>query len=214
MNSPNAPGFFLTLEGGEGSGKSTLKMHLREYLESRGQEVLLTREPGGPGISEAIRDILLDNEHREMDGLTELFLYLASRRQNLVQTILPHLKKGGVVISDRFLDASVAYQGGGRELGHERVDRLNREAVGEHFPDLSFLIDVDPDLGFRRGPGQRESDRIENEAMSFHRKVREAYLDAAKRNPERFRILDGSRSAEEVAAIAIAELESFLNSRV
>lgn len=210
-------GLFLSLEGGEGSGKSTLIGQLREFLEQAGHDVLITREPGGPPIAEAVRSILLDPRHGEMDALTELFLYLASRRQNLIERILPQLAAGGVVISDRFADASVAYQGGGRELGTERVDRLNREAIGEREPDLTFFLDLDPASGLARGPGVTDADRsggdrIEREALAFHERVRATYREWAAQHPGRIKVLDASRSRDEVAEAALSELKDLLRS--
>ncbi len=211
-------GLFISLEGGEGSGKSTLIGKIREFLEQEGHDVLITREPGGPPISEAIRGILLDPGHGEMDELTELFLYLASRRQNLVERILPRLEAGGVVISDRFADASIAYQGGARELGLDRVDRLNREAIGSHEPDLTFFLDLDPAVGLARGPGVTAEDasggdRIEREALAFHDKVRASYREWSDRHPERIKVLDASLGPEEVAATALATIRAVLRDR-
>ncbi len=211
-------GLFITLEGGEGSGKSTLMNRLREFLESEGYEVHETREPGGPPIAERVREILLDPECRAMDARTELFLYLASRRQNVVEVIRPVLQRGGVVLSDRFLDASVAYQGGGRELGFELVDRLNRDAVEETLPDLTLLLDLDPELGLARGPGVSDEnrdngDRIEREGSAFHRRVRAAYKEAASRSPERFVHLDATESAEKVADSALEALRNLLSAK-
>ncbi|MBC8366727.1 dTMP kinase [bacterium] len=208
-------GVFISLEGGEGSGKSTLMGHLRKFLESEGYEVCETREPGGPPIAERIREILLDPECRAMDARTELFLYLASRRQNVVEEIRPTLKQGGAVLCDRFLDASVAYQGGGRQLGFELVDRLNGVAVEDTFPDLTLLLDLDPGLGLARGPGvsdenREKGDRIEREGSGFHRRVRQAYLDAAQRSPERFVLLDATEPEEKVAEAALAALRNLL----
>jgi len=212
---PVSGGLFISLEGGEGSGKSTLIGKIRDFLERKGHDVLITREPGGPPIAEAVRGILLDPDHGEMDALTELFLYLASRRQNLVERILPQLEAGGVVISDRYADASVAYQGGARGLGLERVDRLNREAIGESEPDLTFFLDLDPAAGLARGPGVTDEDRsggdrIEREELSFHETVRATYRIWAERHPERIKVLDASRSAEEVAEAALSEIRSLL----
>jgi dTMP kinase len=208
-------GFFLSLEGGEGSGKSTLIRSIEEFLEQEGYEVLITREPGGPKIGEAIRDILLDTANGAMDPLTELYLYLASRRQNVVERIRPHLATGGVVISDRFADASVAYQGGGRELGLERVDKLNEATIEECVPDLTFFLDIDPVAGLARGPGRRssEADRIEREALSFHRRVRESYRLWAERHPRRIKVLDAGVSADEVAGAAIAAIGELVKLR-
>jgi dTMP kinase len=208
-------GLFISLEGGEGSGKSTLMRKLRELLESEGYRVHETREPGGPPIAERVREILLDPECRAMDPRTEFFLYLASRRQNVIEVIRPALERGDAVLSDRFLDASVAYQGGGRELGFELVDRLNREAVESTMPELTLLLDLDPKLGLERGPGVSEGnrengDRIEREGNDFHRRVRESYLDAAHREPERFVLLDASLPAEDVAERALTALRNLL----
>jgi len=132
-------GLLVSLEGGEGSGKTTLIARLRDYLEGEGYEVVLSREPGGPPIAERVREILLDPECRDMDPRTELFLYLASRRQNVVETLRPALARGAVLLCDRYLDASVAYQGGGRQLGFDLVDRLNREAVEDTLPALTII---------------------------------------------------------------------------
>jgi len=211
-------GLFISLEGGEGSGKSTLMRRLAVFLEGRGFEVHETREPGGPPISERIREILLDPECRAMDGLTELFLYLASRRQNVIEVIRPLLDRGAAVLSDRFLDASLAYQGGGRGLGIQRVDRLNREAVEGTIPDLTLLLDLEPERGLARGPGISESnpnqgDRIEREGADFHRRVRRGYLEAADREPERFVLLDASLPAQDVAARALEALRNLLDAR-
>ncbi len=208
-------GLFLTLEGGEGSGKSTLIGHIRDFLEQEGYEVLITREPGGPPIGEAVREILLDPENGEMDALTELYLYLASRRQNVVERIRPHLERGGVVISDRFADASVAYQGGGRKLGLERVDALNGETIGECIPDLTFFLDLDPERGLARGPGRDggAGDRIEREALDFHARVRSSYQLWAERNPRRIKVLDAGKSAAEVAEAAIVLLGELMAAR-
>lgn len=218
LPNPIAGGLFISLEGGEGSGKSTLIGKIQEFLEQEGHDVLITREPGGPPIAEAVRGILLDPQNSKMDALTELFLYLASRRQNLVERILPRLEAGAVVISDRFADASVAYQGGGRQLGLERVDALNAEAIGEHEPDLTFFLDLDPAAGLARGPGvtagdPSSGDRIEREGLAFHERVRAGYREWARRHPERIKVLDAAQSPETVAAAALAEIRRLLAAR-
>jgi len=153
-----------------------------------------------------------------MDARTELFLYLASRRQNVVEIIRPALERGGVVLCDRFLDASVAYQGGGRQLGAERVDRLNLEAVEDTIPDLTLLLDLDPEAGLARGPGvtrdnAQRGDRIERAGMDFHGRVRQAYLAAAARSPERFVLLDARENRERVAERALSALRNLLNNK-
>lgn len=208
-------GLFISLEGGEGSGKSTLLGQIREFLDAEGYAVLVTREPGGPPIAEAVRGILLDPGNAAMDALTELFLYLASRRQNLVERIRPHLAAGGVVVSDRFADASVAYQGGGRELGLERVARLNQEAIEGCQPQLTFFLDLDPARGLARGPGVTAADgsrgdRIERESLAFHERVRAAYRELAVREPERILVLDAAQPPAAVAAAALAALRNRL----
>lgn len=212
-----AGGLFVSFEGGEGSGKSTLLTRLAEFLEGEGHAVLVTREPGGPPIAEAIRGILLDPSHGAMDPLTELFLYLASRRQNLTESIRPHLDAGGVVLCDRFADASVAYQGGGRELGLDRVERLNTEAIGDARPDLTFLLDLAPEAGLARklgeGAAAAPGDRLEREALDFHRRVRDAYRAWAARHPERFRVLDAALPPAELAAAALSALREALAAR-
>lgn len=201
MAEPTERGLFVTFEGVEGSGKSTQAHALREHLESGGVNVILTREPGGTALGERIRDILLDLGESGMLPQTELFLYLASRAEHVARVVAPALARGDVVISDRFGDASVAYQGGGRELGPSLVVSLNEVATGGVKPDVTFLLDLDPEEGLRRlserGRGVR--DRIEAEVPAFHARVREAYLSAAGREPERFVVLDAARTAAEIA---------------
>jgi len=210
-------GLFVSFEGGEGSGKSTLLASLAAFLESEGFSVLVTREPGGPPIAEAIRRILLDPSHAGMDPLTELFLYLASRRQNLEERIRPHLEAGGIVLCDRFSDASVAYQGGGRGLGLDRVERLNTEAIGDARPDLTFLLDLAPEAGLARklgtGAAAAPGDRLEREALDFHRRVRDAYGQWAMRHPDRFRVLDAALPPDALAAAARDALREALATR-
>ncbi|MRR09451.1 dTMP kinase, partial [bacterium] len=168
---PNSRGLFVTFEGVEGCGKSTQAKLLAAWLRGRGIRVLLTREPGGPGISEKIRRILLDARHHAMHPLTELLLLEASRAQHVHEAIAPALRRGATVICDRFADSSTAYQGHGRGLDLGMVDRLNRDAAGGCWPDLTIVIDVPVDVGFSRAARRkRRFDRMESQEKAFHRR--------------------------------------------
>lgn len=208
-------GLFITFEGVEGSGKSTQARRLSETLRARGRAVTLTREPGGTALGERLRDILLDLGQSGMLPEAELFLYMASRAEHVAGVIEPALERGEVVIADRFGDASVAYQGGGRELGTRLVESLNEVATRGVKPDVTFLLDLDPDRGLerlsrRQGAGR---DRIESEALAFHERVRSAYLSAAGREPSRFDVLDGSLSEEAIAEAVLARVDRLLNTQ-
>jgi len=177
--------------------------------------VTLTREPGGTALGERLRDILLDLGQSGMLPEAELFLYMASRAEHVAGVIEPALERGEVVIADRFGDASVAYQGGGRELGTRLVESLNEVATRGVKPDVTFLLDLDPDRGLerlsrRQGAGR---DRIESEALAFHERVRSAYLSAAGREPSRFDVLDGSLSEEAIAEAVLARVDRLLNTQ-
>lgn len=209
-------GLFITFEGVEGCGKSTQTRALVDWLRLRDRTVTLTREPGGTEVGERCRDILLDTGHVGMRPATELFLYLASRAEHVAKVILPRLEAGEIVISDRYGDASVAYQGGGRGLGHELVEELNHVATGGVKPDVTFLLDLDPEVGLDRlvrGRGEHARDRIENEVLEFHKRVREAYLECAAREPDRFVVIDASLSPKEIEAQITAEVERLLAGR-
>jgi dTMP kinase len=205
-------GHFITFEGIEGSGKSTIAGRLRERFEESGLKCLLTREPGGNKISENIRFMLLDPDRTEISPRTELLLYLASRAQLVDEVIKPAVEKGITVLCDRFMDASVAYQGWARGLGERLVEDLNRFAVGGMVPDRTFLFDLDVDEGFARGPDKREStgkairDRLEREDRSFHQKVREGYLRIAEREKDRIFVIDATLSISEVCDAVIRNL--------
>jgi dTMP kinase len=195
---------FITFEGIEGSGKSTVARRVLESLERAGVRTLLTREPGGTKLSEEIREMLLDASRGPIDAKTELLLYVASRAQLVGQVIRPALAGGVTVLCDRFMDASVAYQGWARGLGEELVDGLNAFAVGECVPERTFLLDLPVEAGFSRGPERRESDgirardRLEREDRSFHDRVREGYLRLAGRHPDRVVVIDASAPLEAV----------------
>ena len=190
-------GYFITFEGGDGAGKSTQIKKLMEYLESKGFDVILTREPGGTDIGEKIRQIILDPENKEMDSVTEAMLYAASRAQHVSQVIKPSMEAGKIVICDRFIDSSIAYQGYGRNLG-DSVGIINSYAVGKYMPHKTFLLKLKPQAGSLRMAG-REKDRIELEAASFHQTVYDGYEALEKEYPDRIVGIDASRTIEEIA---------------
>jgi dTMP kinase len=210
------PGIFISFEGVEGSGKSTQVEALERHLTERGESVLVTREPGGTPVGEEVRRILLDLGHEGMLPMTELFLYLASRAEHTAKIIRPRLDAGDVVIADRYADASVAYQGGGRGLGASLVEPLNQAATAGVKPDVTFLLDLDPEEGLSRlaaARGEAAWDRIEREALEFHRRVRAAYLEAAEREPERFVLIDARRPPSEIESIIVSKVDEFLSER-
>jgi dTMP kinase len=194
-------GIFLTLEGGEGSGKTTQQQRIVAYLRERGHEVLETREPGGTEAGELVRDVLL---HRvdSLNPRAELALYLASRAQLVEEVVRPGLEAGVCIVCDRFMDSSTAYQGGARDLGIEWVERLNAWAIQDVEPDLTLYFDVDPKEGLSRregrGGGSESLDRIEREGLGFHERVREAYRVIAGRHPDRFRVIPTEGGEERV----------------
>lgn len=191
---------FITFEGGEGSGKSSAIAGVKKYLEEKGYDVILTREPGGTKISEQIRNVILDKENTEMDSRTEALLYAASRRQHLVEKIWPSIKQGKIVICDRYLDSSLAYQGHARGLGVEDILKVNEYATEGTFPNITFLLDITPEQGLNRiqANSSREVNRLDLEKMSFHHKVRDGYLALAKRFEDRYVIIDASKPLEAV----------------
>jgi len=193
-------GVLITFEGVEGSGKSTQAERLARWLTAQGVNCILSREPGGTGIGERIRGILLDPECRTMDARTELFLYLASRNQHVREKIIPALKAGVVVVLDRFADSSAAYQGAGRELGERVVSRLNKPALAGLKPHLTFLVDVPVAVG-RERKALVGLDRLEQERVEFHERVRAGYIRLARRAQGRFRILDGAAPADELESL-------------
>ncbi|GAB3036135.1 dTMP kinase [Oleiagrimonas citrea] len=204
-------GRFITLEGGEGAGKSTLLQGLRAYLAERGIEPLFTREPGGTALGEGVRALVLDPALRGMCAESELLLMFAARAQLVRESIRPALEAGQWVVCDRFTDASFAYQGGGRGQPRERIADLERWAAADLRPDLTLLLDLPVDTGRARAAGRgEESDRIEREGDGFFERIRAAYLQRAAEQPERFRILDATRSAQEVLAAATEALEPLL----
>ena len=192
---------FITIEGPEGSGKTTAVDTAVKELEKMGYQIVRTREPGGTPIAEQIRNVILDKNNTAMDQRTEALLYAASRRQHLVEKVWPALKEGKIVICDRYLDSSLAYQGGARGLGVDNILQVNSFATEGTFPDLTLLFDIEPKLGLARiaANSNREVNRLDLEKIEFHNKVRNTFLELAKRYPERYVVIDASQSREEVA---------------
>ncbi len=193
-------GTFISFEGIEGCGKTTQMNRLRSHLDDEGYKVIVTREPGGTPIAEAIRTILLDPANRAMCDLTELMLYEAARAQHMAERIVPALDSGHIVLCDRFVDSTTAYQSAGRRLPESTVYMLHELATGGIWPKLTILLDVPVELGLRRAARRRASDRIEQEDREFHNCVREGFLRLAKREPARIRTIDGTRPVDDVAA--------------
>jgi dTMP kinase len=202
----------VTFEGIEGSGKSTQARRAAEYLRSRGCEVVLEREPGGTAVGARLRAILLDPETRGLDPIAELFLMEADRRQHVAEVLAPALARGVLILCDRFNDATFAYQGGGRGLPAELVAAVDARTVGDIRPDRTLLFDCPVELGLARA-GRRDGDRtprFEAEGAAFHERVRRTYLDIARREPERVRVIDTDRPPDTVFADVRRELDAFL----
>ena len=193
-------GFLVSLEGPEGAGKTSVLEALIPVLEDRGVEVLTTREPGGVLIGEKIREVILDPSNTEMDPKTELLLYIASRRQHLVEKVLPALEAGKMVIMDRFIDSSVAYQGFGRGLDIEAIDWLNKFATDGLKPDLTLYFDIEVEEGLARiaANSDREVNRLDMEGLDLHRKVRQGYLSLLEREGNRIEKIDASLPLDQV----------------
>ncbi len=191
-------GMFVTLEGVEGAGKSTLMSYIAEIFTDSGREVIQTREPGGTKTGEQIRNILLDSKNVGVTDDTELMLMFAARAQHISEIIHPALANGSVVLCDRFTDASYAYQGGGRGIDEKRIQILEDWVQQGLKPDLTLLFDLDVETGLRRAGKRSEADRFEKEEIGFFEKIRNNYLQRAKNEPDRFRIIDSSQSFENV----------------
>jgi dTMP kinase len=202
-------GLFIAFEGGEGAGKSTQARRLADALVARGYEVVLTFEPGATALGRQIRQLLLDPANTEMSPRTEAMLYAADRAQHVGEVIRPALARGAVVITDRYVDSSLAYQGGGRTLELAEVRRLSQWATDGLTPDLTVLLDIDPEVGLRRatGPG----DRLESEALAFHQRVRAAFLDLARHGRDRYVVVDvTTANADDVQALLLDRVLSRL----
>ncbi len=194
-------GIFISFEGPDGAGKTTALKTLMPLLQAKtNTEIVLSREPGGSPISEKIRKIILDIHDEEMDPRTEALLYAAARRQHLIDVILPTLAEGKVMLSDRFVDSSIAYQGGGREIGTDAVAEINDFAIDGHLPDLTIYFDVSPEVGLSRIKKDHEGamDRLEKEAISFHNRVYDSYMELVKANPQRIKSINADQAPEKV----------------
>lgn len=190
---------FITFEGGEGSGKTTIIKKLMEKLNEKGISAVVSREPGGSQISEQIRNVILNIENKNMDYMTEALLYAASRCQHLKEIVWPNIEKGNLVVCDRYLDSSLVYQGCARGLGIEKVYDINMNATNGFLPDLTIYLDVTPEVGLRRiQSNNRDVNRLDLEKMTFHEEVRKGYLKIADMFPERIVKIDATRSVEEV----------------
>lgn len=206
-------GLFVTFEGGEGAGKSTLAASLRDALKAEGHPVLFTREPGGTAFGEELRNLLLHHKSKVFDK-AELFLFLSSRIQHIEEQIKPALSQGAIVLCDRFNDSTIAYQGNARGLGMDFVAQLCTLACGDFAPDLTFLVDLDPKVGLARTNRRRQGaavDRLEGEALAFHDKVRDGYLHLAKQFPDRICILDGTCEPNQLLSQAHTILSARLS---
>lgn len=199
-------GLFITLEGGDGAGKSTQIRNIERFFSEKGLVVMHTREPGGTAISEKLRDILLDNHNSEMYAETEMLIYAAARAQHVRELVLPALERGEIVICDRFVDSSVAYQAYGRELG-DMVAEVNGYATGGLRPDITFWLDIDPAAGRARAAKAGDLDRLELEKMDFHYRVYEGYRKIAEQEPDRVRRIDASDTVENICSNIYACLE-------
>ena len=193
-------GLFITIEGPEGSGKTTVAKKVVEKLENEGYKVLYTREPGGVGIAEKIRDIILDVNNTNLDPRSEALLYAASRRQHLVEKVLPALKEGYIVICDRFVDSSLAYQGHARKIGIDEIYDINTFAIDTHWPDITILLDIEPEIGLQRIMKNRQDEvnRLDLEGLNFHNLVHEGYQIIKEKYASRMSLVDGNQSPEVV----------------
>lgn len=206
-------GIFISIEGGEGAGKTTQTKLLKKYLINKGYSVLITQEPGGTRMGRFIRKILLNPDNNEIDKWTELFLYFADRAQHIQETIIPALNKGKAVICDRFMDATVAYQGFGRGISIRLIDVLNRIVTKGIKPDLTICLDLGPGEGLSRARLKyirKKGDRLEEEGLSFHRRVRKGYLTLAKREPERVKVIKVVPSPDKTFSLIRKFVEKIL----
>jgi dTMP kinase len=205
-------GIFISVEGPEGAGKTTVINQIVQELKNRGTDVVQTREPGGIEIAEQIRSVILNKENTAMDARTEALLYAAARRQHLVEKVMPAVERGAVVLCDRFIDSSLAYQGHARGLGMDEVASINAFATDGVMPELTLLFDVSPEVGLARiyRHDGREVNRLDLEGLSFHEKVREGYLLLAERDDGRIVVIDAEAEEAAVFQAALAQIEKVL----
>ncbi|MCD3350744.1 dTMP kinase [Clostridium botulinum D/C] len=193
-------GVFITLEGPDGSGKTTIVKMIEKYLKENNVDYISTREPGGINISEQIREIILDTKNTEMDARTEALLYVASRRQHLAERVIPALKLGKIVICDRFIDSSLAYQGYARGIGIDEVMSINEFAIDGYMPNLTLYLDIEPEIGLKRisQNDKREVNRLDLEKLDFHKKVREGYFKVLEKYPNRINKINANQPIDKV----------------
>lgn len=206
----SASGRFITLEGGEGAGKSTAAQFIQDWLHARGRAVVRTREPGGSPLAEAIRKVVLADWAEGMPAKAEVLLMFAARAAHLAATVRPALAKGEDVVCDRFVDASYAYQGEGRGVPVAQLEQLERYVLAELKPDLTLLFDLDPEQGLQRAKGRGDTNRFEAEALDFQNRVRAAYLQRAAAQPQRYAVIDAAAPLVEVQAALAQVLEQRL----
>lgn len=206
-------GRFITLEGSEGSGKSTNLAFIHQQLQQAGLDVVLTREPGGTPLGEQIRELLLDHRQQAMHSDTELLLMFAARAQHIREVILPALGRGQWVLCDRFTDATYAYQGAGRGIDEGRIAQLEQWVQGDLRPDLTFFLDLPVEQGLARAGERAELDRFEREQIDFFERVRQGYLAQAERHPQRYRLVDASLSLEQVQAQLTQQISDYLQAQ-
>jgi dTMP kinase len=203
-------GRFITVEGGEGAGKSTNLAFVKSLLETAGKQVLFTREPGGTPLGESIRELLLSHQHTGMAEETELLLMFAARAEHLQRKIMPALASGTWILCDRFTDASYAYQGAARGIARERIALLERYVQGDLRPDLTLLLDLPVEIGLARAGDRSAPDRFEKEQRSFFEKVRQGYLAIAAEEPERVKVIDASSDLAQVQQQIVLVMQAFL----
>ncbi|MGB0360148.1 MAG: dTMP kinase [Endozoicomonas sp.] len=208
-------GFFLTIEGCEGAGKTTAKGIVLEWLTNAGHDFIETREPGGTPLAELLRNLVLSEHDEKVSDTTELLMVFAARCQNLNENIMPAMMAGKVVVCDRFTDATYAYQGGGRGIDEQHIAILEQLVQGDRRPDMTLLLDIEPELGLARARGRAMEqggslDRIEQENIDFFHRVRTVYLDRAKQFPDQYVVIDGGQSIENVCGQVVQALNTKL----
>ena len=204
-------GLFITFEGPDGSGKTTIATRVVEELKKKGFEVVHTREPGGIDIAEQIRNVILDPKNTRMDGKTEALLYAASRRQHLVERVYPALNNGQIVICERFLDSSLAYQGYGRQLGFDEILSINAFAIDGTYPDKTIYLAIDEEKGLERIKDRSFKDRLDKESIDFHHRVSEGYQEVLRRFSDRICIIDASNDIETVTSDCLNVIMGLIN---
>lgn len=203
-------GIFITFEGPDGSGKTTISTYVCEQLSARGYDVIYSREPGGIEIAEQIRNIILDPKNTAMDAKTEALLYVASRRQHFVEKIKPALEAGKIVICDRFVESSLAYQGCGRQIGIDEIYQLNQFAIEGCLPEMTLFLDISPEAGLKRIETRANKDRLDQETTAFHQRVYEGYKEVLRRYRERMCVIDASQDEQSVKEEALNKVLEYI----